>query len=91
MDHSSIATAVPAWREPMVWLVVSGPLAVVVAGFVTLAIALHGADEVLPPAGSGSAGQPALTARNHAATPAPPLPPSPATPDKASPSWPIRR
>jgi uncharacterized protein len=60
----------PWWREPMVWLVISGPLAVVVAGFVTAAIAVNGADEVLStrPAASPDALTPAVQARNHAAT-----------------------
>jgi hypothetical protein len=56
------------------WLVVGGPLAVVVAGTATAVIAVRGADPVLrvdttPLARSSS---PALQARNHAATPAEP-------------------
>lgn len=35
------------WREPMMWLVVGGPLAVVVASFVTLSLALKHPDPVL--------------------------------------------
>jgi hypothetical protein len=60
----------PWWREPMVWLVISGPLAVVIAGFVTAAIAVNGADEVLStrPAVNPDALTPAVQARNHAAT-----------------------
>jgi hypothetical protein len=58
----------------MVWLVVGGPLSVVVASLVTAAIAVAGAEEVLTrPAPSLNAGAahllPAVQARNHAATP----------------------
>ena len=35
------------WRFPMVWLVIGGPLAVVVASFVTLGLALSHPDPVL--------------------------------------------
>lgn len=60
-----------AWREPMLWLVISGPLAVVIAGIATAVIAWHGADPVVVEATAvGDASQqPALRARNHAATP----------------------
>jgi len=68
------ATAQPWWRVGMVWLVVGGPLAVVVASLATLVIAVSGAEEVLTrPAPSLNAGDahllPAVQARNHAATP----------------------
>ena len=59
------------WREPMLWLVIVGPLAVVLAGIATAVIAWRGADAVLrdPPAAASSGSlQPALKARNHAAT-----------------------
>ncbi len=64
----------PWWRVGMVWLVIGGPLAVVVASLVTTAIAVSGAEEVLTrPAPSLSAEDaaslPAVQARNHAATP----------------------
>ncbi len=63
----------PWWRYGMVWLVISGPLIVVVAGIVTAVIAVRGADalpdEATTSARSGSEA-PALKARNHAATPA---------------------
>lgn len=68
------AEPVPAWRVGMVWLVVGGPLVVVVAAIVTAVIAVRGADPVI---GSGAepvrGGQvqsttPAAQARNHAAT-----------------------
>jgi hypothetical protein len=55
----------------MLWLVIGGPLAVVLAGIATAVIAWRGADAVLrdPPAAVSSGSlQPALKARNHAAT-----------------------
>ena len=61
----------PWWRQPMMWLVVGGPLAVVVAAVVTAVIAIRGADPVLPTedAREVRSTAPALQARNHAATP----------------------
>jgi len=62
----------------MVWLVLAGPTLVVVAGVVTMAIAYRHADRVVleapAPGAAPLAGTtaPALQARNHAATPAPP-------------------
>jgi len=35
------------WRTPWMWLVFGGPALVVVAGFITLAIAINGADPVI--------------------------------------------
>lgn len=35
------------WRTPWMWLVFGGPAVVVVAGFITLAIAINGADPVI--------------------------------------------
>ena len=65
----------PWWRYGMVWLVIGGPLLVVIASFVSAALACHGADEVLVETPSARhlpvqpTGQtPAMTARNHAAT-----------------------
>ncbi|MBT9597722.1 MAG: hypothetical protein IV094_17205 [Vitreoscilla sp.] len=61
----------------MVWLVVGGPLAVVVASLVTAFIAAHGADPVLTAEERGGISErsatpealtPAVQARNHAAT-----------------------
>lgn len=80
---SSPASHEPWWKIKMLWLVIGGPLAVVIAGFVTLGLALKHPDEVLKPStspagASETAGQvdadaaaarmPALQARNHAAT-----------------------
>jgi uncharacterized protein len=68
--------APPWWRVGFVWLVVGGPLAVVVASMVTLAIAVSGAEEVLTApsqdtSASNSATVPAVQGRNHVATPKP--------------------
>ena len=65
------------WREPMVWLVIGGPAAVVVASLATAVIAVRGADPVLSAQERGGVSErastpdamtPALQARNHAAT-----------------------
>jgi uncharacterized protein len=67
----------PWWRFGMVWLVIGGPLAVVVASLVTAAIAAAGADDVLSDAvrlageARSQAHVPAVEARNHAAAPKP--------------------
>ncbi len=61
------------WRLPIVWMVIGGPLAVVVASFATLFLAVSHPDPVLPTAASASkADMPAVQGRNHAATPARP-------------------
>ena len=81
---ASTSIPTPAWREPMVWLVAGGPAAVVVASFLTLALAIrhpdppldlrvtaqHAADDVEPADLRAKAGDvvPAMVARNHAAT-----------------------
>ncbi len=57
------------WHVGLMWLVVGGPLAVVVASFATLGLAILNPDPVLAPSASASASeQPAVQARNHAAT-----------------------
>lgn len=62
--------ALPWWRVRMLWLVIGGPLAVVVASFVTLALAITHPDPVLVAPADGDSGHvPAVTARNHAAKP----------------------
>lgn len=71
---SATATAdAPAavwWRLPIVWLVIGGPALVVVASFITLALAIRNPDPVLSTAAAKSkAEQPAVQGRNHAATP----------------------
>jgi len=70
----------PWWRHGYVWLVIAGPLIVVVAGFFTLWLAIRTPDPVLPAAdlpralpqqhmgaGQGSMA-PAQAVRNHAAS-----------------------
>ncbi len=60
----------PWWRYRMVWLVLGGPLIVVVASFATLYLAITRPDPVLPAlADTSHASQPAVQARNHAAAP----------------------
>ncbi len=62
----------PWWRVRMLWLVLGGPAAVVVASFATLAIAILNPDPVLQrPVAATAAEQPAVQARNHAAAPRP--------------------
>jgi uncharacterized protein len=59
----------PWWRFPIVWMVIAGPLAVVVAGIVTAVIAVQGADDVLSvEARSEFSERPAVQGRNHSAT-----------------------
>jgi len=69
------AASQPWWRFGIVWLVIGGPLAVVVASFVSAVLAWHGADEVLVETPSArivpvqpTGKTPAMVARNHAAT-----------------------
>ena len=61
----------PWWRIRMVWLALGGPALVVVASFVTLALAIHGRDRPLveTAAAQAEAQTPAMQARNHAVTP----------------------
>lgn len=60
----------PWWRLPIVWMVIGGPAAVVVAGFATLAIAITHPDPVLSATPAHSKAElPAVQGRNHAATP----------------------
>lgn len=59
----------PWWRQPMMWLVVGGPAAVVVAAIVTAVIATRGADPVLDTRADRLEQRPANEGRNHAATP----------------------
>lgn len=67
MNDDTNLPRVPWWRVPVMWLVVGGPLAVVVAGIVTAVIAVRGADPVVSRA-EAAADEPAMQARNHAAT-----------------------
>jgi hypothetical protein len=63
--------ALPWWRHGMVWLVIAGPAAVVVAGVVTIVLAYGQADPALSATPTASS----LAAR--ATTPAAPRRPSP--------------
>lgn len=78
--------ATPWWKVPMVWLVVGGPLSVVVASIATAVIAWKHIDPVITTASQGEirpgdnmapklspkdALAPAQQGRNHAATPQP--------------------
>ncbi|MBL8304505.1 MAG: nitrogen fixation protein FixH [Ideonella sp.] len=47
------ADAAPWWRVPMVWVVIGGPLAVVIASLLTAAIAWRHIDPVILDAGTG--------------------------------------
>ncbi len=61
----------PWWKYKMVWLVIGGPLVVVMASFVTLALAIRHPDPVLEStsvATPDAAHLPAMQGRNHAAT-----------------------
>lgn len=88
-------TSAPWWKFGHVWLVIAGPLAVVVAGFVTLYLAIRTPDPVvaedyyrqgievnktLGQKGSPLTLAPAHQARNHAATGEIPEPKLPAKP-----------
>lgn len=74
------AQASPWWRHGHVWLVISGPALVVVAGIITAFLAVKYPDAVIigqKPARASRSGEPdqpralapALEGRNHAATP----------------------
>lgn len=61
----------PWWKYKMVWLVIGGPLIVVVASFVTLGLAIRYPDPVLETSSADTpdaAHLPAMQGRNHAAT-----------------------
>jgi hypothetical protein len=67
----------PWWRVRMLWLVIGGPLIVVVAAIATLFIALTHPDPVLTaPVGESASQRPALQGRNLAASPPQPAPTS---------------
>jgi hypothetical protein len=74
----------PWWKFPLVWMVIAGPAIVVVAGFVTLWLALRAPDPLVAGdyyrqgleinktlAAKDKALMPAVQGRNHAATPLP--------------------
>ena len=87
MSVSTQDAAQPWWKFGHVWLVIAGPVAVVIAGFVTLYLALSRPDPVVDADyyrkgieinqtldAAPAALAPAMQARNHAATGAVPLP-----------------
>ena len=61
----------PWWRLPIVWMVIGGPAAVVVASFATLTLAIRNPDPVIeaPTKAATASEVPAIEARNHAASP----------------------
>lgn len=66
------ATTAPWWRVGVMWMVIGGPLLVVVASFATLALAILNPDPVYTQAAATSAAElPAVQGRNHAATAGP--------------------
>lgn len=81
MELSAPPAAAPWWKFGYVWMVIAGPAIVVVAGFVTLFIALRYPDPVLTETNRSQAQAasqrlvnpqaslaPAMQARNHAQT-----------------------
>ena len=81
MIDNSTPAPLPWWRHSYVWLVISGPAVVAVAGAITVWIAVHGADPVVAhdyykrgieinKTLANKAMLPAVQGRNHAATPA---------------------
>jgi hypothetical protein len=83
--NQDVAVSPPWWRVPMVWVVLSGPIAVVLASFASAVIAWRSIDPVIGQAPTGQALRaaddmastndpkdplaPALKARNFAAVP----------------------
>jgi len=62
----TVQTTSSAWHEPMVWLVVAGPVSVVLASIVTVTLCILHPDPPLVTRATDAA--PAQAARNHAAT-----------------------
>jgi len=66
--------SLPWWRYRMVWMVIGGPLVVVVASLTTAVVAIRGADPVMTKEEMEASAQknpslmPAMQARNNAAT-----------------------
>jgi uncharacterized protein len=85
MRQEAEAGSGPWWKHPLMWMVVGGPAAVVVAGVATVVIAARQPDPVVAPdyyrrgieinktlTQRDKALLPANQGRNHAATPAVP-------------------
>ena len=85
MQNQTEPQSKPWWKYPLVWLVIGGPLVVVVASIVTMVIAIRSPDPVVEQdyyrkglninqtLADEKAREmlPAMQARNHAATPKP--------------------
>lgn len=68
-SDKSAQPTVSWWRVPMVWMVIGGPAVVVVASFITLALAILNPDPVLKlERATNASDMPAVQGRNHAAT-----------------------
>jgi len=78
-------TALPWWKHGLVWLIIAGPVTVVLAGIGTIVIAVQRPDPVVEAdyyrrgieinktlAARDKATLPAMQGRNHAATPTAP-------------------
>ncbi len=89
MKDSPVKDSKAWWQFGHVWLIISGPAIVVVAGFVTLYLAMSSPNEIVTDetyrqilergqkqgqASLQGGGAPALQARNHAATGVVPIP-----------------
>ena len=83
------APAQPWWHYGHVWLIIAGPVIVVIAGFVTLWLAVRTPDPVITPEdyrqaqtlqADPSSVAPAMQARNHAQTGVPTPPQASGTP-----------
>lgn len=85
MSKSDTVTVQPWWKFGHVWLVLAGPAVVVVAGFVTLYLAVRSPNPIVTEADyragvkvdavhadAKTSLAPAIQARNHAATGLPP-------------------
>lgn len=70
LSGSSAARPEPWWRVGMVWLVLGGPAAVVLACIVTVTLAVRSAEPVLTAQSTQNVSdRPAVQGRNHAASP----------------------
>jgi uncharacterized protein len=84
MKKNETTNAAPWWKHGLVWMVIAGPAAVVLAGIATVVIAVRTPDPVVASdyyrrgieinrtLAAERAHLPALQGRNHAATPARP-------------------